>query len=336
MIKVDMRDRKILYQLDLDSRQSANQIGRKVGLSSGVVSYRINRLKETGIINNFYTLIDAMSIGFFPIRLHIKLQYITSKIIKEIIDYFVKNKYSALVASTDGIFDLSITIWVKDIHDFYDLLQEVKSKYGYYFQNYFPSFFIKELRFRQSYLMLNNYSNSDRNDYLLIGKRKIEEIDQLDLEILRFISSNATVPLTKIGKMFNFTAEAIKYRIKRLIEKGVILGFKIDIDVTKMGYQKFKTNIQLRNYSQRKQIIDYIQHNSKLTNIDINTGESDLELEFVLENIKQLHEIMYEIMDRFPNSIKNYDIITLMKSHKFLFFPEHHDIASDKKESILK
>ena len=59
MIKVDMKDRKILYQLDLNSRQPFSQIGKKVGLPKNVVLNRINRLKEIGIIKNFYTVIDV-------------------------------------------------------------------------------------------------------------------------------------------------------------------------------------------------------------------------------------------------------------------------------------
>ena len=50
MFKIDVKDRKILYQLDLNSRQSLTTIGSKVRLSKTVVQYRINRLVKNGII----------------------------------------------------------------------------------------------------------------------------------------------------------------------------------------------------------------------------------------------------------------------------------------------
>ena len=40
MINIDIKDRKILYELDKNSRQSITQIGNKVGLSKQVVLYR--------------------------------------------------------------------------------------------------------------------------------------------------------------------------------------------------------------------------------------------------------------------------------------------------------
>jgi Lrp/AsnC family leucine-responsive transcriptional regulator len=59
MIKLDLKDRKILYELDLDARQPLTRIGKKVGLSKDVVSYRMKKLQDEGIIKNYYTVIDA-------------------------------------------------------------------------------------------------------------------------------------------------------------------------------------------------------------------------------------------------------------------------------------
>ena len=46
MTKLDLKDRKILYELDLNCRQSNSQIGKKVGLKRDVVAYRIKKLQD--------------------------------------------------------------------------------------------------------------------------------------------------------------------------------------------------------------------------------------------------------------------------------------------------
>jgi len=56
MVKIDKKDREILYQLDVNARQSLRSIGSKVGISKSVVQYRIDRMITEGIIKNFYTL----------------------------------------------------------------------------------------------------------------------------------------------------------------------------------------------------------------------------------------------------------------------------------------
>ena len=44
MERLDLKDRKILYHLGLDSRQSFRAIGKKVGLSKDVVTNRVKKL----------------------------------------------------------------------------------------------------------------------------------------------------------------------------------------------------------------------------------------------------------------------------------------------------
>ena len=58
MKNLDLKDRKILYHLDINSRQSFSQLGKKVGLHKDVVAYRVKKLQEKGVIKCFYTEID--------------------------------------------------------------------------------------------------------------------------------------------------------------------------------------------------------------------------------------------------------------------------------------
>ena len=50
MVKIDLKDSKILYQLDINSKKSSSQIGKKVGLPKNMVTYRINNQIKKGVI----------------------------------------------------------------------------------------------------------------------------------------------------------------------------------------------------------------------------------------------------------------------------------------------
>ena len=54
-IRLSMKDRRIIQELNDNSRQSFSDIGRKVGLPKNVVNYRIRRLIDKGIITLFCT-----------------------------------------------------------------------------------------------------------------------------------------------------------------------------------------------------------------------------------------------------------------------------------------
>ena len=85
MQKIDVKDRKILYQLDLDSRQTITKIGKKVGSKKDVVSYRIKRLIDKGTIKNFYTVIDSSKFGYKSFRIYLIFQRTTPKIEKKLL-----------------------------------------------------------------------------------------------------------------------------------------------------------------------------------------------------------------------------------------------------------
>ena len=67
MVKIkclDEKDRKILLELDKNSRQTDSEIAKKVRLSKQITNYRIQNLKKKKIISNFYTVVNAGNLGF--------------------------------------------------------------------------------------------------------------------------------------------------------------------------------------------------------------------------------------------------------------------------------
>ena len=74
MIKIDLKDRKIIYQLALDARQPVSKIAKKVRLSPQVVEYKIKRLENLGVITGYYTCIDISKIGYSIFKIYFKLQ----------------------------------------------------------------------------------------------------------------------------------------------------------------------------------------------------------------------------------------------------------------------
>ncbi len=92
MVEIDLKDRKILYYLDLNCRQSNAQIGKKVGLSKQVVDYRIKRMEEEGIITGYWTLIDSYRFGYEVYRYYLILQNASSEIKEQMISHIVNYK----------------------------------------------------------------------------------------------------------------------------------------------------------------------------------------------------------------------------------------------------
>jgi len=319
MEKLDLKDKKILYQLDLNSRQSLSKIGKKVKLPKNVVAYRINRLKQIGIIKNFYTVVDASKLGYISLRLYVAFQYTTPLIEKEIIDYFTKNKYTYWVGSREGEYDLTIITWVKNVNEFYSFWESALKKYRDNIQNEKLSLYVVLFHYRYSYLINDS---KDRAKFEITGGGKEVSVDELDFQILKIIAPNARINITEIAEKLNSTPTIINYRIKKLVKFGIIQGFRVNIDFSKLGYHYFKVDVYLKDYNRRNEIMDYIKFNPNLIYINQTVGFADLEMEFHVESLEKLHEIIKDLVVKFSTVIKNCKYFNISKVHKLHYMPE--------------
>ena len=175
MVKIDLKDRKILYQLDLDARQSLTQIGKKVGLKKDVVSYRIKRMEEDGIITNFWTAINTFKLGYNVFRLYINFHYINIQIKDDIIQYFTDYKNVWAVASVKGPIDLDVIMWVNNICEFYKYWDKSLEKY----EDYFEIISVSEHPEIMEQYNINGVPTWVINEQTYPGARSIEQLKEL-------------------------------------------------------------------------------------------------------------------------------------------------------------
>jgi len=325
MTKLDLKDRKILYELDLNCRKSNPHIGKKVGLKKDVVSYRIKKLQDEGVIQCFYTVIDAYKLGYSLFRYYVNFQYVNFEIRNNIIEYFVNYKNICTVGEALGKYDLIVVAWVNNINEFYQFWSKALDKFGEYFESKLFSVYIHGVGFRKSYLLLENYKKEDRADHEYFGVGRTVKIDETDYHLLNELALNARVSFIELADKFDCSSQTINYRLKRLKKEGLIQAFRVAVNQSLLGFKIYKVDIFLKNHRQRINIVQYIKQNPYLIYISTSTGLCDLEFEFVIKNQKQLIDIIEDINLKYPNSIKNYSIYGDFIDYKETFLPKLFD-----------
>ena len=314
MEKLDLKDRKILLELDRDSRQSFRSIGRKVGLSKDIVAGRVKKLKDEGIIVRFFSYYDVLQLGLNLLRFYFKFQYVTPEIKKGIIEHFMNNDNVKYLFSTEGSYDLGALMMVENISDIYPFWRKTLEKYGDYFSEQVFSAYMGELIYGQSFLLEESVKKERTPLRRNLGKVKI---DNFDTEILKLLVSDARTPTIEIAKKLDSNVTTIHSRIKRLIDLKVILGFTIELDLDKIGFQGWKVDFYLSEYTKINQIVKYMEKNPFLYCVDYTIGYADLELEINVRNINQLHNIIEDLHSKFPKVIRNYSYFRAVKMYKW-------------------
>jgi Lrp/AsnC family transcriptional regulator, leucine-responsive regulatory protein len=321
MIKIDSNDKKILHELDTNSRQSIQSIGRKVGLHKNVVLHRIKRLEEQNIIKNYFTVIDSSKLGYRSYRLNIQFQNTNDDIINDFINHFVNYKNTWWAVSTKGIYDFSAAIWVKNIKEFQRFWENTQNKYHYYIRKQIFSLYLELFTLRHSYLKLETYDKSDRAIYEIAGGAESIKTDDIDLNILHLMANNSRIPTIELANKLEVSTPTVRKRIRNLINLGVIQGYRINIDYAKMGYDMFKIDLYLNDYTKRRMILDFIVTNPRLIYISKTLGYADIEFDLIVENEAQLHSILEAINKKFPGLINYYNFIHEYKVHKLDYMP---------------
>jgi DNA-binding Lrp family transcriptional regulator len=322
MEQVDLKDRKILYELDLNCRQSNAQIGKKVGLSKEVVTYRIKRMEEEGIIINYWTLMDSYRFGYQAFRYYIVFQNATSAIRDEIMKQIASYKKTWAGYSIKGMYDISVHIWVNSIPDFYKFWDSLNDRYGDYFAEKIFTIYLQVDCYPLSYLIRDENYKSDREKPQTLGGKDPIHIDYIDYQLLKEIDDNARIPTIELAEKLGCSSQNANYHLKGLMKKEIIQGFHTNIDVTKLGLEEYKVDIWLKELSKRKKIWDYIKYNPNITYINTSAGYADIELEFTIEDSNALIDIIEDVSNKFPNAIRKYIFWSKKKWFKLQNIPE--------------
>lgn len=302
-IKLDAKDRKLLAALETDARASVTNLARKMGASKEVANYRLKRLADSGLIKGFYTVIDYFSFGLSLYKMLINFHDFDDHVLKKITADLKKvygANYSVLVQS---IRDLDITLWVRHPKEFYDFYDEFLDKYSAYIQN--KEFFLVTRVYYLNHAYLHGSAAS-----VVIGAGKHQKIDEKDFYILDVLSKHARMPTIEIAKKVKLTPNAVHYRIKQLLEKGVVKGFRPVIDSSLLGYDTYKVLIMLNNTSKRRMLIQTLLMNPNVLKISKTIGYSDMEVKVNFTSLMELENFLRSVRTKY-HSIKNFEIIAV-------------------------
>jgi Lrp/AsnC family leucine-responsive transcriptional regulator len=320
MSKLDLKDKKILYELDLNSRRSYNEIAKKVGLSKDSVIYRIKKLQERGIIKQFHTLLDTGKLGFISFRLYLKLQHTTPEKEIEIINFLKKKKMVTWLASFEGDYDLGLWVLSKTIKDMNQLWRELLKKYLNYIEKRNLTIFTKVSYFPRVYFL---GKKENKEEYIFIVEPEEIVFDKKDIEILKLLCLDARIPILEIAKKLDLSAKTVALRIRQLEKKKVIVGYRTMFDLEKLGYQYFKVHFNLHNLTEEKEkrFRFFIKQHPNIIYDNEVLGGDDIEMEVQVKSQQDLRAVISEVKEQFADIIKNYKYMLIYKEHKFLFFP---------------
>ncbi|MEA3329531.1 MAG: AsnC family transcriptional regulator [Nanoarchaeota archaeon] len=316
--KLDLKDKKLLYELDKDSRQNLTKLAKKLKLSKEVIYYRIKNLLDKNIILKFHTVPATYRFGQTAYKVYLKLHDISKIKYEELIEFLIKDKEIFWIGKCHGRWDLIFGIWANNIEEFFKAHDKVLEKFSKFIQE-------KELSISRENIQYNRrwfYNEESSPKEFNFGEKEEKiKLDEFDKKIIQSILNNSRKKIVEIAYETKLSVDQVAYRLKKMENDKIIKGYKCLFNVHKLGFVTTKSFVYFKNINEKKkkEFIDYFKKLSNTINFVITFAPWDLEIMFELESLDKHFEIMEEIKEKFNDLIRFYESVLIYEEPKQVF-----------------
>ena len=310
-VKVDAKDLKIIYLLTRDSRMPLSEIAKHVMLSRDSVSYRIKRLQEKGVIQRFFPVLNYkyFNLNVFHVFMIIDERY--KEEYSKLLEVLGNHPNVLSMMEYNDHWDIHVSLVAKNIRDFDSIMTDITTR--------FPNVIVEKDILEN----INNYKMeflpyiSDIKHDLKAVTKKPYSLDEKDLKILQVISNNTRLSAYEIGNHISVDADTVSYRIKKMIDAGIIKRFTTLVNFSKLKYHWYTFGIQMKTFDHKheKSFQQYISSVPNIIRAVKTLGVWDVLLYIVVNDTKEFHRIIKGIKSQF------YDITKM--SEAWIAYREH-------------
>ena len=322
---LDLLDRKILHALNDDVRASYAQIARRVRSSKDVVKYRIDRLERIGIIQGYVTIFEF---GYWGYKTLIAFSHITPAREREILRYLSSHPLVNWLTPCAGTYDLAIAIMAKNPREFDEGLRSILAEIGPAVKEYKVSTSIGSPTFGYTPIFgaqhaSDGMTEARRRKSTQGFAKRTPNIDEKDRAIAKILHVNARSSLTAIWQATDIPVDTVKYRIKRMMDAGIIKRFRLVLDLSGLGYARYEVFMQCAGLTDTliNSFLEYARQTRSIEYFGRYTGGWDIEMTVHLRSSAELRQFVLDLKERFGGHIRQLEILTLFTTQNFVYLP---------------
>ncbi len=139
-------------------------------------------------------------------------------------------------------------------------------------------------------------------------------IDKIDKHIIEKLITDGRISFANIAKDINLTDVAIKKRLERLKQRGIIKNIFAEIDYNVIGYNEIIELLICLDPSKKNEIIRKLKENEDTLTVTEVTGEYNITCKIIAQdktNLKMVLDNIYGI-----DGILKVNVLTLLEEHK--------------------
>lgn len=169
----------------------------------------------------------------------------------------------------------------------------------------------------------------------IVTNTETVKLDMKDRKIISLLTQNSRLAFGSIAAKVMLSRDAVRYRIARLQEKGVLSSFVPVLDFSLLGFNTYHLFLQIEEMGEEaeKKLFSDMMANPRVMSVMEYSDNYDIGLTILARNAQELDAIVTSIMNQYPEQIDDYVILELIKSYGGTFIPRDFIKQEEKKKT---
>ncbi len=321
-IKIDLKDKKILSMLSENSRLPLNAIAKKVRLSRDAIDYRIKRLVREGVVISFFPIINLEKLGYETFHIFFLIDEMDKKKQEEFLSFLKNNENVKNIIEYSDRWDYEVVLIARNLREFDQIVEDITSRFP---QLIFEKEKMQVIKgYTSIHLPLRFYEQSghkvEEDNYT--GKEI--KLDELDLKILNELCENCRTPSVKIAEKIDLTADAVNYRIKKMVDGNVIRKFTILANLSALDYHWYTFSLAVKTFNKQydEKFKQFVTTHPYILRAVKTLGLWDFLLYVAADSPRHFHSTVKEIKTYFSEIIRNHQTLLAYIEHIYVPLPK--------------
>jgi Lrp/AsnC family leucine-responsive transcriptional regulator len=318
-LSLDTYDRRILFELDCNSRRPLSEVARRVRLGRDLVISRLERMHNTGLLRGCSTLINPYKLGYTIYKTYLKLEANRERW-AQLVSFLNKHPHTFWLAECYGSWDLIWGIAARSPKEAYDIQNQLFSDFSDVVMSYNVYTFVNNWWFPKKHLLGSPVGEGAGWQFSMpeVALGTVPEqytLDSIEAGLIALLSENARLSTTELAERLGTTTAIVKYRLEKLERTGVIAGYRVDIDRSLLGMTLFNVQVQPRSYdvAKEQEFHQYCRNHPQVLEYIQQLGECKLELVIEATSYAQFSAVIDELRERFSGYIRGIDYLMVKR-----------------------
>ncbi|MBN1157264.1 AsnC family transcriptional regulator [Candidatus Woesearchaeota archaeon] len=321
VVKLDMKDKRILAMLSENSRNSLTTIAHRVGLSRDSVDYRIKRFRRNSILLRTFPIVDLKRFGFYTFHVFMLINEMKKEKLENLLNDLKNNEHVRSIIEYTDRWDLEVVLVAKSMKEFDNAITEIVTKY--------PELIIEKdklgvIRGYHSAYLPGHFCRMEKKQKVDIKRKKMPlKLDKKDVKIIAMLSQDSRASTYEIAKKVNLSADAVGIRIKKMYNANIIRKFTTLVSLTRLHYHwfTFALSVRLLDKDTEKRFRYFVNNHPYIVRAVKTLGSWDLLVYIAADHARNFHKTVKEIKNSFATILETYQTWIAYKEHYFEPFP---------------